>query len=130
MILKTQISVSSSITARIICNPVGPGANESDVTVVTANSVTSPGPRFEWYPLCVRDEAFFHAVISSTSSHAAYLQQVNLPFSFFRHRGQAIRLLNQRIAREAHDEGTINTIAVFSLQEVPHRFSAIGYTWG
>jgi hypothetical protein len=37
-------------------------ANESDVTVVTATTVTSPGPRFEWYPLCVRDEAFFHAV--------------------------------------------------------------------
>jgi hypothetical protein len=40
----------------------GSQTNELDVTVVTATTVTSPGPRFEWYPLCVRDEAFFHAV--------------------------------------------------------------------
>jgi hypothetical protein len=88
------------------------------VNVVTATTVTNCGPRFEWFPLAVRDEAFFHAVISSTSSHAAYLQQVDLPASFYFHRGTAIQLLNERIARGAQDEGTINTIAVFSQQEV------------
>ncbi|KAF8850867.1 hypothetical protein BDZ45DRAFT_751301 [Acephala macrosclerotiorum] len=88
-----------------------------DVTVVSTESVTNVGPRFEWFPLAVRDEAFFHAVISSTSSHAAYLQQVDLPPNFYFHRGTAIRLLNERIERGAHDEGTINTVAVFSLQE-------------
>ncbi|KUJ13029.1 uncharacterized protein LY89DRAFT_785555 [Mollisia scopiformis] len=87
------------------------------VTVVSASSVTNVGPRFEWFPLAVRDEAFFHAVISSTSSHAAYLQQVELPANFYFHRGTAIRLLNRRIERGAHDEGTINTVAVFSQQE-------------
>ncbi|KAL5326513.1 hypothetical protein ACEPPN_004199 [Leptodophora sp. 'Broadleaf-Isolate-01'] len=61
--------------------------------------------------------AFFNALISSTSSHAAYLQQVDLPRSFFFHRGEAIRLLNERIRQGAHDEGTINTVAVFSQQE-------------
>jgi hypothetical protein len=89
-----------------------------DVTVVTARTVTNVGPRFEWYPLAVQDEAFFHAVISSTSSHAAYLQDVDLPRNFYFHRGEAIRLVNARIAEGAHDEGTINAIAVFSQQEV------------
>jgi hypothetical protein len=67
--------------------------------------------------------------VSSTSSHAAYLQQVELPRSFFFHRAHAIRLLNQRIARGAHDEGTINTIAVFAQQEVPLLLSELGNTW-
>ena len=89
-----------------------------DVTVVTAKTVTNVGPRFEWYPLAVQDEAFFHAVISSTSSHAAYLQDVDLPRNFFFHRGEAIRLVNSRIAKGAHDEGTMNAIAVFTQQEV------------
>ncbi len=93
-------------------------ADESDVTVISKETVTNVGPRFEWFPLAVRDEAFFHALISSTSSHAAYLQQVELPPSFFFHRGTAIQLLNERIARGAHDEGTINTVAVFCQQEV------------
>ena len=87
------------------------------MTVVTAQTVTNVGPRFEWYPLAVRDEAFFHAVISSTASHAAYLQDVDLPRNFFYHRGQAIRLVNDRIAKGAHDEGIINAVAVFSQQE-------------
>lgn len=90
----------------------------SDVTVVTERRVTNCAPRFGWYPLAVRDIAFFHAVISSTSSHAAYLQQVELPRNFYYHRGEAIRLVNERIASGAHDEGTINAIAVFSQQEV------------
>jgi len=89
-------------------------ADKSDVTVVTAQTVTNVGPRFEWYPLAVRDEAFFHALISSTSSHAAYLQQVDLPRNFYHHRGEAIRLVNKRIEEGAHCEGTINAIAVFA----------------
>ncbi len=92
--------------------------DKPDVTVVSASTVTNVGPRFEWYPLAVRDEAFFHALISSVSSHAAYMQKLDLPPAFFRHRGEAIRLLNKRIAEGAHDEGTINTVAVFAQQEV------------
>ncbi|KAG4431942.1 hypothetical protein IFR05_012587 [Cadophora sp. M221] len=87
------------------------------VTVVVERTVTCVGPRWEWYPMAVRDPAFFNAVISSTSSHAAYLQQVDLPKNFFHHRGEAIRLLNERIRQGAHDEGTINTIATFCQQE-------------
>jgi len=87
------------------------------VTIVTEKTVVNVGPRFEWYPLAVRDQAFFHAVISSTSSHAAYMQQVELPRDFYYHRGEAIRLVNKRIVEGAHDEGTINAIAVFSQQE-------------
>ena len=92
----------------------------TDVTIITASSVTNVGPRYEWYPLAVRDEAFFHVLISSTASHAAYLQynRNELPRHFYHHRGEAIRLLNQRIEKGAHDEGTINTVAMFSQQEV------------
>lgn len=86
--------------------------------MVAARTVTCVGPRFEWYPLAVRSESFFHAVMSSTSSHAAYKQGVDLPRNFFFHRGEAIRLLNEQIASGAHDEGTINTVAVFVQQEV------------
>jgi hypothetical protein len=56
--------------------------------------------------------------MSSTSSHAAYLQQVDLPRNFYYHRGIAIRLLNERLERGDHDEGTINTVCVFAQQEV------------
>ncbi|KAK0124635.1 hypothetical protein ONS95_009582 [Cadophora gregata] len=87
------------------------------VTVIVERTVTCVGPRWEWYPLAVRDPAFFNALISSTSSHAAYLQQVDLPRNFFYHRGEAIRLLNERIRQGAHDEGTINCVALFSQQE-------------
>jgi hypothetical protein len=37
---------------------------------------------------------------------------------FFRHKLRAIQLVNERIAQGAHDEGTINSIAVFAQQEV------------
>jgi len=92
----------------------------ADVTVVTGQSVVNVGPRFEWYPLAVRDDAFFHAVISSTCSHFSYLTGVDLPWKwiFFRHRGLAIRIVNERIAKGAHDEGTINSVVVFAQQEV------------
>jgi hypothetical protein len=86
--------------------------------MIAARTVTCVGPRFEWYPLCVRDEAFFHAVMASTSSHAAYKQGVDLPKNFFFHRGEAIRLLNKKLASGVNDEGTINTVAVFCQQEV------------
>lgn len=92
--------------------------DSADVTLVAAKTVTCVGPRFEWYPLAVRDEAFFHAVMSSTSSHAAYRQGVDLPKNFFFHRGEAIRLLNDKIASGIHDEATINTCAIFVQQEV------------
>ena len=92
--------------------------DSADVTMVAAKTVTCVGPRFEWYPLAVRDEAFFHAVMSSTSSHAAYKQGVDLPKNFFFHRGEAIRLLNEKIVAGVHDEGSINTCAVFVQQEV------------
>lgn len=87
------------------------------VTLVAGQTVTCVGPRFEWYPLAVRDEAFFHAVMSSTSSHAAYRQGLDLPRNFFFHRGEAIRLLNEKISSGMYDEGTINTVAVFVQQE-------------
>ncbi|TVY59691.1 hypothetical protein LSUE1_G007748 [Lachnellula suecica] len=92
-------------------------ADQPDVTVVCSRTLTCVGPRFEWYPLAVRDDAFFHSLMSSTSSHAAYLQQVELPRNFYHHRGIAIRLLNERLERGDHDEGTINTVCVFAQQE-------------
>jgi hypothetical protein len=97
--------------------------NPTDVTFVTATTLTNVGPRFEWYGLAVRDEAFFHAVISSTAAHYSYLTGIELPYKwiFFRHRGEAIRIVNQRIAEGAHDEGTINAIVVFAQQEVGKR---------
>ncbi|TAQ85203.1 hypothetical protein B7494_g6471 [Chlorociboria aeruginascens] len=93
-------------------------ANGSVVTFVTAKTVVSAGPRFEWYPLAVRDEAFFHAVISITSAHVTRLLDRQLHRSYYFHRGEAIKLVNDRLAEGAHDEGTINTIVVFGLQEV------------
>jgi hypothetical protein len=91
-----------------------------DVTIVSAETVTNVGPRFEWYPLAVRDEAFFHSVISSTCAHVSYTYKVELPYMwiFLRHKLRAIQLVNERIARGAHDEGTINSIAIFAQQEV------------
>ena len=93
-------------------------ADSSDVTVLCVRTLTCVGPRFEWYPLAVRDDAFFHSLMSSTSSHAAYVQQLGMPRDFFYHRGIAIRLLNERLARGDHDVGTINTVCVFAQQEV------------
>jgi hypothetical protein len=45
---------------------------------------------------------------------------IELPYKwiFFRHRGEAIRMVNRRIAQGDHDEGTINAIVVFAQQEV------------
>jgi hypothetical protein len=68
--------------------------------------------------LAVRDDAFFHALISSTSSHVAYNKREEDPKDFYHHKGIAIRMINDRLARGFHDEGTINTVAIFALQEV------------
>ncbi|KAE9378783.1 hypothetical protein N431DRAFT_499520 [Stipitochalara longipes BDJ] len=89
------------------------------VTFVTAATLTNVGPRFEWYGLAVRDETFFHALISSTCAHYSYMTGLELPYKwiFFRHRGEAIRVVNQRIAQGRHDEGTINAIIVFAQQD-------------
>lgn len=87
------------------------------VTVVTAEKVTNVGPRFEWYPLAVHDDAFFHALISSVSSHVAYNKREEDPRDFYYHKGIAIRMINDRLARGFHDEGTINTVVIFALQE-------------
>jgi len=94
--------------------------NGADVTFVTAATLTNVGPRFEWYGLAVRDEAFFHALISSTCAHYSYATGLELPYKwiFFRHRGEAIRMVNQRIAQGRHDEGTINAIIIFAHQDV------------
>ncbi|KAF4627722.1 hypothetical protein G7Y89_g10432 [Cudoniella acicularis] len=104
----------SPIPASKAVAPYSPRSETEDshihITVVTERTLTPVGPRFEWYPLAVRDEAFFHILMASTSSHAAYLQKVELPRNFYFYRGQAIQLLNQRIARGDCDEGTINTI--------------------
>jgi hypothetical protein len=45
---------------------------------------------------------------------------IELPYKwiFFRHRGEAIRMVSRRIAQGEHDEGTINAIVVFAQQEV------------
>jgi len=93
-------------------------ADKSDVTVVTAQTVTNVGLDSNGTPLQFGTKRSFHALISSTSSHAAYLQQVDLPRNFYHHRGEAIRLVNKRIEEGAHCEGTINAIAVFAQQEV------------
>ncbi|KAH6681710.1 hypothetical protein B0J14DRAFT_648123 [Halenospora varia] len=87
------------------------------VTVIVERTLTSVGPRYDWYPLAVRDEAYFHILMSSVASHAAYLQQTEQPWSIYYHRGESIRLLNERIQREDHDEGTLNCICMFSQQE-------------
>jgi len=94
--------------------------NMADVTFVTAATLTNVGPRFEWYGLAVRDEAFFHALMSSTCAHYTYMTGVQFPYRwiFFRHRGEAIRMVNQRIVQGRHDEGTINAIIVFAQQDV------------
>lgn len=117
---RSSICASSSTIVRvsIVCDRPDLRLTNADVTFVTAKTVTCVGPRFEWYPLAVRDEAFFHAVMSSTSSHAAYKRGVDLPKNFFFHRGEAIRLLNEKIASGIYDEGTINTCGVFVQQEV------------
>jgi hypothetical protein len=117
---RRSICASSYTTVRAsaLCQSRNGETDRADVTLVAGQTVTCVGPRFEWYPLAVRDEAFFHAVMSSTSSHAAYRQGVDLPRNFFFHRGEAIRLLNEKISSGMYDEGTINTVAVFVQQEV------------
>lgn len=94
--------------------------NPADVTFITAATLTNVGPRFEWYGLAVRDEAFFHALISDTCAHYTYMTGLELPYKwiFFRHRGEAIRVVNQRIAQGRFDEGTINAIIIFAHQDV------------
>lgn len=96
------------------------------VSIVTAEKVTNVGPRFEWYPLAVRDDAFFHALMSSTASHVAHNRRVPTPGTYYHHRGIAIRMINERLERGAHDEGTINTVVIFALQEV----GGLSYTVG
>lgn len=88
------------------------------MTVVVEKTVVAVGSRWAWYPLAARSPAFFNAPISSTSSHAAYMQKVDPNKAFFHHRGEAIRLVNGSIRKGANDEGTINAVAMFSQQEV------------
>lgn len=94
--------------------------NLADVAFITACTLTPYGPRGAWYGLAVRDEAFFHALISDTCAHYSYMTGIELPYKwiFFRHRGEAIRTVNERITQGRYDDGTINTIIVFAEQDV------------
>lgn len=89
------------------------------VTFITQKTVTSPGPRREWFPLAVRESAFFHAMMAGTASHLAYMRNESGDNAeYFYHRGAAISLVNTAIASgKATTEGIIATVAAFTQQE-------------
>ncbi|KAL5316271.1 hypothetical protein ACEPPN_015316 [Leptodophora sp. 'Broadleaf-Isolate-01'] len=89
------------------------------VTFITQKTVTSPGPRREWFPFAVRESAFFHAMMAGTASHLAYMRNESGDNAeYFYHRGAAISLVNRGIASgKAATEGIIATVAAFTQQE-------------
>jgi hypothetical protein len=91
-----------------------------DVMFVNEKTVTSPGPRREWFPLAARNSAFFHAIMGASSSHLAYKRnQDGDNVGYFYHRGQAISLVNKAISDgNAATEGIIATVAAFIQQDV------------
>lgn len=91
-----------------------------DATFVLEETVTSPGPRKEWFPFTVSNAAFFHAVIGSTASHLAYKRNVEADnVDYFYHRGQAISLVNKAISDgDAATEGVVAAVACFIQQDV------------
>jgi len=86
-------------------------------------TVTPVGPRHEWFPFVVVDEALFHAVMSHTAAHSAYLRKVPLQndTEYFWHTGQAIRLVNARLGEgiyKAATDGTICAVCCLTQQQV------------
>jgi hypothetical protein len=90
--------------------------------IVLKETVTSPGPRKEWFPFTVTNPAFFHAVIGSTASLLAYAKRAEADnVEYFYHRGQAISLVNKAISNgEAATEDVFATVACFIQQDVSH----------
>jgi hypothetical protein len=80
------------------------------------------GPRQQWLPFAIGDEAQFHATMFMASAHIAHLRpSQNYPQEFYLHRAHAIRTVNERLrggVQLAATDGTINAVSCFAQLEV------------
>jgi hypothetical protein len=87
---------------------------------VFVNTTTPPGPRKRWFPSSIADPALFHGIMHISASHIAGSQHKRPSAAYFQHRGEVIRLVNERITHNhnATSDGTISAIACLLVSDV------------
>jgi Fungal specific transcription factor domain len=76
----------------------------------------------QWFNKALNDEACYHGTLFVSAAHRSLLAGTgdNLPEGCYRHKGEAIRIINQRLSdpHQRVEDGTIAAIACLAAYEV------------
>ncbi len=92
---------------------------EPDNTIFI-NTRHAPGAREQWFPMALKDPAFYHSIMMVSAANIAGLLEKPVTPSFWYHRGEAIEQINTRLVNNgrADTDLCIATIAVLCLVDV------------
>lgn len=93
---------------------------------VFAKTTTPPGNRGLWFSFALTDPALFHTTLFISASHLSASQKKPALPAFFQHRGEVIRIVNNRLRKStaaAATDGTIGAVAGLSIADVCSYFS-------
>ena len=93
--------------------------NNPDYTTYWTNSLAN-NPTGVYLSFAATDPAMLHATLSLMSQHEAFMRREPPSRPFYFHRGEAIRIITERIGNdmEAVSEATIGAVAVLSVTDV------------
>jgi hypothetical protein len=87
----------------------------------------------EWFRNALSDSACFHGTLFLSAAHKALLTgtEDSLPVECFQHKGEVIRIINERLSdpKRRVTDGTIAAIACLAAFEVSF-FSTLTYVFG
>ena len=79
-------------------------------------------PKGEWFPYAISDPAVLHATLCCSAAHYTLLGGGNgcIPLEYYYHKGEAIRLINERLGDPVRrtSDGTLAAIACLASLEV------------
>ncbi len=82
----------------------------------------SPNWESEWFKQAVNDPACFHGTVFLSEAHKALLTRAEdpLPPESYQHKGEVIRIINERLngPARAYEDGTIAAVACLAAFEV------------
>lgn len=88
---------------------------------VFVNTTTPPGNRRHWFSYALNDPALFHTTLFISASHITAMRKVAILPAFFKHRGEVIRIVNDRLRKDeaaAATDGTIGAVAGLMVTDV------------
>lgn len=76
----------------------------------------------DWFRIAASERAPYHGTLLVATAHQALLRGRSIPRECFQHRGEAIRIINERLddPLKRSDDITIGTVACLAAFEVDH----------